>query len=99
MSVRVLLGCLGLIFVFQFRKLSMENQENEFKKTTAEKVKQMKGWENMSDEMADNIAKTVRRLSELFYITIAREQSLNPLSDGKVEIEKITPKNKSKRIQ
>jgi hypothetical protein len=53
----------------------------------------------MSDEMADNIAKTVRRLSELFYITIAREQSLNPLSDGKVEIEKITPKNKSKRIQ
>jgi hypothetical protein len=44
--------------------------------TTKEKVKQMKGWENMPDELAEQIASTVRRLAELFYITIAREMSL-----------------------
>jgi len=44
--------------------------------TTKEKVKQMKGWENMPDELAEQIVSTVRRLAELFYITIAREMSL-----------------------
>lgn len=66
----------------------MENQEKEFKRTTAEKVKQMKGWENISDEMAENIARTVRRLAELFYITIAREMSLNHDPDVSNEISK-----------
>lgn len=44
--------------------------------TTKEKVKQMKGWENMPDELAEQIATTVRKLARLFYITIAREMSL-----------------------
>ena len=66
----------------------MENQENEFKRTTAEKVKQMKGWENMSDEMAENIARTVRRLAELFYITIARDMSLNQDSELSNDVSK-----------
>lgn len=44
--------------------------------TTKEKVKQMKGWENMPDELAEQIAKTVRKFAELFYITISRDMSL-----------------------
>ena len=47
--------------------------------TTKEKVKQMKGWENLPDELAEQIAKTVIKFAELFYITIAREMSLAPL--------------------
>ena len=47
--------------------------------TTKEKVKQMKGWENLPDELAEQIAKTVRKFAELFYITIARDMSLAPL--------------------
>lgn len=44
--------------------------------TTKEKVKQIKGWENMSDELAEQIANVVRKFAELFYITIARDMSL-----------------------
>ena len=65
--------------------------------TTAEKVKQMKGWENLSDEMAENIARTVRRMTELFYITIAREQNLNPLPGSENETKNLAPKKRTQK--
>lgn len=48
-----------------------KNEEKEFQPTTAEKVEQMPGWENMSDEMAENMAKSIKRLAKLFYTTTA----------------------------
>ncbi|MBK9192736.1 MAG: hypothetical protein IPM77_15260 [Crocinitomicaceae bacterium] len=56
-----------------------KNVEKEYQPTTAQKVKQMKGWENLDDELAQGIAEIVVKFSELFYITIAREMSLNPI--------------------
>ena len=55
--------------------------------TTKEKVKQMKGWENMPDELAEHIARGIKRLAEIFYVTIAREMSLAPIpvkEDGNI---------------
>ena len=73
----------------------MEFEENL--RVTPQKVKQQPGWENMSDEMAENMAKTIRRLAELFYITIAREQSLNPLPDSENERENLVPKKRTQK--
>ena len=66
-------------------------------RVTPQKVKQQPGWENMSDEMAENMAKTIRRLAELFYITIAREQSLNPLPDSENEMEHLVTKKRTQK--
>ncbi|MBI3134575.1 MAG: hypothetical protein HYZ14_07845 [Bacteroidetes bacterium] len=65
--------------------------------TTAKKVKSMPGWENMSDEMAETVAKTVRKLTKLFYITIARQQSLNPFPEAELRIKK--PKRRKQRVR
>ena len=66
-------------------------------RVSPQKVKQQPGWENMSDEMAENMAKTIRRLAELFYITIAREQSLNPLPGSENELENLVTKKRTKK--
>lgn len=55
---------------------------------TKERVKQMKGWENMPDDVADKIARAIRTLAEILYRTVSRELSLTPLpeptSNGKI---------------
>lgn len=75
----------------------METEENL--SVTPQKVKQMKGWENMSDEMAESISNTVKKFAELFYITIARDMSLNPLPESNFETEKTKPKKRSRKLK
>ncbi len=72
----------------------MESEENL--RVTPQKVKQMPGWENMSDEMAESISNTVKKFAELFYITIARDMSLNPLPETELRF-KEEKSNKRKR--
>ncbi len=69
----------------------MKSEENL--RVAPQKVKQMPGWENMSDEMAESISNTVKKFAELFYTTIARDMSLNPVP----EIEPLVKKEKAKR--
>lgn len=76
--------------------MNSENRD-EYLLTTFQKVKQQPGWENMSDEMAENLAKTIRRLAELFYITIAREQSLNPLPESENEMMNLDRKKRTQK--
>lgn len=58
----------------------MNQNENEVSQTTtAQKVKQQPGWENMDDKLAEDIARGIKRLAEIFYVTIAREMNLNPM--------------------
>jgi hypothetical protein len=61
-------------------------------RVTAQKVKQMPGWENLSDEMAENISNTIKKFAELFYITIARDMNLNPIPETENPIQKEKPK-------
>ena len=42
---------------------STESEENL--RVTPQKVKQMKGWENLSDEMAEGISNTVKKIADL----------------------------------
>ncbi len=70
-----------------------DNEEKKYQPTTAQKVKQMKGWENMDDKLAQRIAETVVKFADLFYITISREMSLNPMPETELE----TRKAKSKK--
>lgn len=65
--------------------------------TTPQKVKQMPGWENLSDEMAEGISNTVKKFAELFYITIARDMSLNPLPESNSEMEEAKPKKPGRK--
>lgn len=74
-----------------------DNDEKEYQPTTAQKVKQMKGWENMDDKLAQRIAETVVKFSELFYITIAREMNLNPVQETDVEVRDEKPKRRKKK--
>lgn len=46
---------------------------------TKERVKQFEKWKNISDEVAEQIVWTVKRLTEIFYVSISRELSLNPI--------------------
>jgi len=72
-----------------------ESEENL--RVSPQKVKQIPGWENMSDEMAESISNTVKKFAELFYITIARDMSLNPIPETELSIEKEKPKRPRKK--
>jgi hypothetical protein len=74
---------------------NMNSCKEENLRVTPQKVKQQPGWENISDEMTENMANTIRRLAELFYITIAREQSLTPLPGSENETENLVPKKRT----
>ena len=75
----------------------MESEENL--RVTPQKVKQMPGWENMSDEMAESISNTVKKFAELFYITIARDMSLNPAPETGVGVRAEKPKRSKRKIK
>lgn len=72
-------------------------KDNDDSPTTAQKVKQMKGWENLDDELAQRIADTVVKFAELFYITIASDMSLNPIPKTELEIHDEKPKRSKKK--
>ncbi len=76
-----------------------DNEEKEYYPTTAQKVKQMKGWENLDDELAQRIAETVVKFADLFYITIARDMSLNPMTEAELEIHDKGTKRRKKKIK
>ena len=93
----------GLLIVRYPQSLSYESMSQDEYEDAARRIclylsenywHGLKDWQ--IDEMAENMAKTIRRLAELFYITIAREQSLNQLPDSENELENLVPK---KRIQ
>jgi len=74
-----------------------KNEEKEFQPTTKEKVKQIRRWENLPDELAEQIAKTVIKFAELFYITIERDMSLNPIPEGELQNQEEKPKGERKK--
>lgn len=75
------------------------DDSDENLRVTPQKVKQMKGWENLSDEMAESISNTVKKFAELFYITIARDMSLNQISETETSFQKEKPKRRKKRAK
>ena len=46
---------------------------------TKERVKQVEKWKDMPDEFADKVVTTIKKLSELLYISISREIPLRPI--------------------
>ncbi len=74
-----------------------KNEEKEFQLTTKEKVKQIRRWENLPDDLAEQIAKTVIKFAELFYITIARNMSLNPIPESELQNQEEKPKRRKKK--
>ena len=76
-----------------------DNEEKEYYPTTAQKVKQMKRWENLDDELAQRIAETVVKFADLFYITIARDVSLNPMMETEFEIHDMGTNRRKKKIK
>lgn len=58
------------------------NNSEKHQEVNAAMVKQMPGWENMSDEFAENMAATIKKLAAIFYITIAREMNLKSMDEA-----------------
>lgn len=47
-----------------------------------QRIKQMKGWENMPDEFAEKMTNTLRRLSEIIYSTLIKHSGEKFFSEG-----------------
>jgi hypothetical protein len=77
----------------------MTNEHEEYQPTNVRKVKQMPGWENLSDEMAESISNMVKKFAELFYITIARDMSLNPVPETEALVKERKFKIRKKRTK
>lgn len=48
---------------------------------TGKRVKQIPKFENLDDEFAEQVATTLKKLTSIIYSSIARELSLNPMSE------------------
>ncbi|HTL83012.1 MAG TPA: hypothetical protein VL651_14970 [Bacteroidia bacterium] len=55
--------------------------------TTIAQIKNVRGWENMDDELAEKVTYALQKLATIFYTSIAKDMNLN-LPD-EVEVKEI----------
>lgn len=69
------------------------------KSIISQKVKQMPDWENPGYEMDENISNAVKKFAELFYVTIARDRSLDTIPGTETPVQKEKPKRRKRELK